>query len=312
MNAGSPGYQGWKHGLLLFLLSSLFAGCSYRFYEAPGSYPLPGSLKKQLVLSDSIMETSGLLVQDGLIWSFNDSGGEPVLYACEMNNGQLHQRLLLQKAQNHDWESIAANECYVFVADVGNNYQRRDTLDIYMFPRSALAREGGDGAISMLAPEGVIRLHYDEPRRQNASGLSSHDCEALLACGDSLYLFSKDWVKQGSSVYSLPIKPGLYHLKRRTRYEVDFLVTGADINREKQEVVLLGYKHYMPVVAVYRYGAHPYQIEAGGRARVYPLKLGRQVEGIAYDAEGRCYVSAERAFHKQQLFRLMLRSAGRH
>ena len=41
--------------------------------------------------------------------------------------------------------------------------------------------------------DGIISLSYDEAVVRNNKGFYSHDCEALFAHVDSLYLFSKDW-----------------------------------------------------------------------------------------------------------------------
>ena len=46
------------------------------------------------------------------------------------------------------------------------------------------------------------------------------------------------------------------------------------------------------------------RIRCGGKARIYPLKSGRQVEGICYDTDGGLYISAENTLQKPTLFRL--------
>ena len=41
------------------------------------------------------------------------------------------QTISVQKAKNVDWEDIAQDGKYIFIADVGNNYGKREKLTIY-------------------------------------------------------------------------------------------------------------------------------------------------------------------------------------
>ena len=73
---------------------------------------------------------------------------------------------------------------------------------------------------------------------------------------------------------------------------------------EKNVVALLGYRDGSPIVIQYKYSDDPGKIECGGRARIYPLRSGRQVEGICFDAAGGIYNSSERNMYEQTLFKL--------
>ena len=285
--------------LALVLFTGIFTSCTYRFYPAGCDKPLPGNLVRHTTLDSSVAESSGLIFLDGSIWTFNDSGGEPALYRIDPSNGSVIRKTVISNAFNVDWEDIAMDENYIYVADVGNNHASRDTVVIFRIDSHRLS-----SGIEEMDHTGVITLSFDEPVVQNRKGLSSHDCEALFAYRDSLYLFSKDWVGATTSVYVIPAEPGHYHVKRRFHYEVKMLVTGADINSHSKEVSLVGYRNYMPVVISYGYEEDPASVACGGKARVYPLKVSRQVEGICYDTEGRLYISTERSVQKQALFKL--------
>jgi hypothetical protein len=235
-------------------------------------------------------------------WTFNDSGGEASLYQVDPSRGSIIRKTVVRNAYNVDWEDIAMDATYIYVADVGNNLQTRDTLVIYRIPKNSL-RTGEDE----IDHTGLITLSFEEDIRLNQKGLSSHDCEALLAHGDSLYLFSKNWVEQSTSVFVFPAIPGHYQLRHSSRYEAGMLVTGADHHPESREVVLVGYRNYMPVVIRYGFLDNPGSIFCGGRARYYPLHLGRQVEGICFDEAGHVYISAEQSIQKPALFRVGIR-----
>ena len=115
----------------LLLLGLLFSSCTYRFYPAECERPIPGNLIKQTSLDSEVAEPSGLLYMDGNIWTFNDSGGEPVLYCIDPRNGSVIRKTLISNAMNVDWEDIAMDEHYIYVADVGNNFGGRDTVVIF-------------------------------------------------------------------------------------------------------------------------------------------------------------------------------------
>ncbi|MFH0756263.1 MAG: hypothetical protein V2B15_03140 [Bacteroidota bacterium] len=279
--------------------STLFASCTYRFYPSGCDYPVGGSLVKQTLLDSSVRETSGLLYMDGSLWSFNDSGGEPVLYCLDAGNGSIIRKTIIRNATNVDWEDIAEDETHVYLADVGNNCGTRDTVIIYRIPRKAML--SGDSGINH---DGIISLTFHGETGQTRSGLSSKDCEALLVYGDSLYLFTKDWVNETTAVYVIPKEPGHYNADPQTCYKAGMLVTGADLFRAGKQVSLLGYHDYMPVLISYRYDQSPAVISCGGKARIYPMRTGRQVEGICYDPQGRLFISAEKSLQKQTLFRV--------
>jgi hypothetical protein len=277
----------------------LLSACSYRFHPAECDLALSGKLSKQSTLDSTLAETSGLIWMDGHFWTFNDSGGEACLYQVDASSGSIIRKTVVRNAFNVDWEDISMDANYIYVADVGNNFHTRDTLVVYRISRNKLLK--GEDEVEY---EGLITLSFEEDVRKNSKGFSSHDCEALLVHGDSLYLFSKDWVEQSTSVYAFPALPGHYHLRSLYRYEADMLVTGADQNSESREVVLVGYRNYLPVLIRYRYESDPGKIQCGGRARFYPMHAGRQVEGICFDRGGNLYISAEQSLQKPALFRV--------
>ena len=281
------------------LILLLFSACSYRFHPSDCEKALCGKLIKQTELEPALAENSGLLWMNGQLWTFNDSGGEAALYQVDPQSGRIVRKCLVRHARNVDWEDLAMDDSFIYVGDVGNNFQTRDTLVIYRIARDQLMNGAGE-----IDGEAAITLSFDEEIRLNEGGWSSHDCEALFSHGDSLYLFTKDWVEQSTSVYAFPARPGHYKLQHSFRYQAGMLVTGADLDPAKQTVVLVGYRNYNPVLIRYGYRRNPGSIDCGGRARYYPLHKGRQVEGVSFDEEGNLYISAEQSLQKPALFRV--------
>lgn len=288
-----------RNVIICLIAGGLFSACTYRFYPSECQKPVAGKLVKHTRLDTILSENSGLLWMEGHLWTFNDGGGEPALFKVDTENGSVIRKTIISNAVNVDWEDIAMDASYVYVADVGNNFHARDTVVIYRVPRNSLLK--GDPEIDH---EGLITLSFEETVSLSKQGYSSLDCEALLVHRDSLYLFTKDWVAQTTSVYVFPARPGHHHLQHRYRYEARFLVTGADFDPERKEVALVGYRNYMPVVVRYDYLTDPGSISCGGRARYYPLRAGRQVEGVCFDEAGNLYISAEQSLQKPMLFRV--------
>ena len=284
---------------VILILPLVLGSCTYRFYSTGCDMPAPGNLVRHCVLDNRVKETSGLLYLDGRIWTFNDSGGEAALYCMNPSSGALIRTLHIEGARNVDWEDMCMDSSWVYIADVGNNFATRDTLEIYRISLESL--RGND---TLVACEGIIHLSFREEVERNPRGLSSLDCEAILCQGDSLFLFTKDWVHQTTTVYTLPAIPGYYEPEARQSYAARLLVSGADIDGSSGRVALLGYRNYMPVLIIYAYERSPAEISCGGRGRIYPLKAGRQTEGICFDSRGLLFISSERSLKKQGLFRM--------
>jgi hypothetical protein len=76
-------------------------------------------------------EASGLAPSHrmkGVLWTHNDSGGEPVLFAVDAD-GSLRGRVRVDGTHNLDWEDVASFEldgkAWLLAADIGDNYALR-------------------------------------------------------------------------------------------------------------------------------------------------------------------------------------------
>ena len=98
-----------------------------------------------VALPGALRETSGVATgirNPSLVWTHNDRGHRPVLYAVD-RDGQVHARIELSHA-NDDWEDIARARCdlgaCLYVAGTGDNEERRDIISFYR-----LAEPEGEG-----------------------------------------------------------------------------------------------------------------------------------------------------------------------
>ncbi len=267
--------------------------CTYNItvYNPPVRYILP----------DEVDETSGLIFYMGGYWTINDSGGLPVIYKLDTLTGSVIQRITVSNATNVDWEDITQDNEHIFVGDFGNNSGNRDDLCIYIVDKSTIPATG-DIAVNS---KKISFSYEDYPGHVEKRKYNNFDCEAFLSAGDSLYLFSKDWEDGHTRMYTLPKTAGNYTAKVLYRFNSAGLITGADFNKENNEVVLVGYtnKRWVPFLWIL-FDFKGYNFFSGNKRRIdMPNVTATQTEGIAYVNGKRGVISSEgRVFFSQTMF----------
>lgn len=176
-------------------------------------------------------ESSALAFHNNVLWSLNDSGNDPVLFGLS-ESGELLATVTILNGRNTDWESLAQDESYLYVADTGNNFNSRGEFRIYRVPIPALEQDRVNAD--------VITLRYADYESGNR-GSHNFDSEALAVRGSELWLFTKNRGDGNSNLYRLPKLPGTYRVAKSQTLPVNSLVTAADINPETGELVLLSY-----------------------------------------------------------------------
>jgi hypothetical protein len=185
-------------------------------------------------LPAAVRETSGLMFWNGLLWTHNDSGSQPELTALDPESRSVVKTLRIGNAGNVDWEDIARDDTFLYIGDFGNNNGNRTNLRIYKVPLSDLNSES--------ATAEVISFSYsDQEDFSSKPNNNDYDAEAMIAVGDSLYIFSKNWVNLRTRVYSLPKTPGSYVAQVQGNIYADGMITGADFNPQDSVVLLCGY-----------------------------------------------------------------------
>ncbi len=205
-------------------------------------FMLPGFLVGQSItpttvvnLSSDIGETSGLINLNGKLITHNDSGDGPFLYEIDTTNGQVSRTVYVSNASASDWEGICLDSTYIYVADFGNNNGTRTDLRIFRI-------DIADYLASDTVSADTIAYDYsDQTSFSSNPFFTNFDAEALVAYGDSLYIFSKSWGAQMSFIYPLSKQPGTYSLVKTDTIMSQGLVTGAEYNPDNGEVWLVGY-----------------------------------------------------------------------
>lgn len=126
--------------LVTMSLPLLACGPAERVPAGEGGVELCQVRRVGILLPARVHETSGLALsrrQPGVLWTINDSGNEPVLYAID-SAGVLLGQVRVTGAGLVDWEDLGAGPCQagtcLFIADIGDNSGIRDSVTIYVVP----------------------------------------------------------------------------------------------------------------------------------------------------------------------------------
>jgi hypothetical protein len=250
------------------------------------------------VLDSTINESSGLIIWDNLFWTFNDSGGKNEIYGLDFKTGSIRCTVQLSNTQNIDWEDIAQDKRYIYIAETGNNFGSRHDQKIYRIRKSDITSEPLQSVIA----DSISFQYSDQTDFTVSYHKTSYDCEALISFHDSLYVFTKDWLHFHTKVYGFPAKPGNYSLNPIDSYNVNGMITGADILPDGR-YALIGYKDFHSFIWIFnkkknKFFDNPRFINFG--------KLeNSQTEGICFSKKGDLYISCEQTVnYPQQIWKI--------
>ncbi len=250
-------------------------------------------------LSPLIRESSGLIFFNRKFWTFNDSGGGPVLYGFDPDSANKVQTITITNARNVDWEEVTQDQNFIYIGDFGNNLGNRKDMKIYKINKSAIPRNHHDA--SVIAEE----ISFSFANQKNFKpGLwhARYDCEAMISWGDSLVVFTKDWEKEISQFYIIPKSPGNYRPQPAGTFPARGLVTGAAYNSSRHLLVLCGYEDFVPFVW-YVFPGNPQEIPKAERHRyTFWNMAGVQTEGICFGPDSTLYLTSEKSRFKQALY----------
>ena len=243
----------------------------------------------QCVLNDDrIDESSGLafsLRRPGHVWTHNDSGDKPRLFALDISGNLTGKVELKSKLKAKDWEDMAAmmdgDRCRLVVADCGDNQGKRKSISLIIFD------EPDPTQSTKLKQFQKIEVHYPD---------GAHDCEAIAIDEDrrEVLLFTKSLLPI-CHIYSAalptlaPSKNQFITAKAITTLALP-MVTGADIDRNTGDLWLSSY-----------FGALKYSHREGLSLRaqlaqtpeVFKMPAWKQIEAIAVDQAGGVWVTSE-------------------
>ena len=233
-------------------------------------------------LSKKLDETSGLEIINKQLVTINDSGNDPVLFYINESGNILDERKL-NCCKNNDWESLAADSDYVYIADFGNNYDTRKNLSIIKIPIDKSSNEN---------PEIINFLYPEQKKFKRIYRRSEYDAEALISFGDILLIFTKNKRKKITEIYSLPKYGGNFQAQKIGSLNTESIVTGADYDKKTNTLVLTSTinfdEYYILVVNDFSLNNKDHKIN------VYEIPIGKtQVEAIKIIDENTFWITSE-------------------
>jgi hypothetical protein len=180
-----------------------------------------------------IKESSGIIIgNNNTYWTHNDGNDSGFIYQLNSDLSIL-KKLKISNSIDEDIEDITQDENYFYVNDMGNN-NNRTNLRIYKINKlDAYSKTEVKAEIIEFAYEDQ---HLFPPLKEEMN----FDCEAFIALGDNLYLFSKNRGKSTYSyIYALPKKAGIHIAKKIDSIQTGMWVTSAAINPDKTKFALM-------------------------------------------------------------------------
>jgi hypothetical protein len=147
------------------------------------------------------LEQSGIAVSrrtPNLLWTHNDSGGEPILFALNLD-GTERGTVRLAGIENRDWEEVTTFEldgrAWVMAAEIGDNYAQHPQSMLHVLADPDPAKLDPAQPL-VLPPDYTIHFSYEDGPR---------DCEAVAVDGKerAVYLLSKR--DRPARLYRLPL-----------------------------------------------------------------------------------------------------------
>ena len=233
-------------------------------------------------LSKKLDETSGLEIINKQLLTINDSGNDPVLFYINESGNILDERKL-NCCKNNDWESLAADSDYVYIADFGNNYDTRKNLSIIKIPIDKSSNEN---------PEIINFLYPEQKKFKRIYRRSEYDAEALISFGDILLIFTKNKRKKITEIYSLPKYGGNFQAQKIGSLNTESIVTGADYDKKTNTLVLTSTinfdEYYILVINDFSLNNKDHKIN------MYEIPIGKtQVEAIKIIDENTFWITSE-------------------
>lgn len=189
----------------------------------------------------ALTESSGLAwgwANAPLLWTHNDSGDKPYLYALD-TTGRNRGRFLLTGARHRDWEDMASfqrnGKSYLLIGDVGDNRHRRETVTLYLVAEPDVPARP-EGEPRRLEVQQTVHLRFANGPR---------DCEAIAydPMTNTVLLMDK-WLTRGATVYALawPDETGqVVHIARPIAATMLSMITAMDISPDGRRAIVCTY-----------------------------------------------------------------------
>ena len=224
-----------------------------------------------------------MILWNNSLFTIND---DTDTHIYELNTkGEFVNKYKLKGITNVDWKEISQDEDYIYVRDFGNNAAgNRKDLKINKILKSSLSSDNPQIE--------TINFSYSNQTDFSVQSKTDFDCEAMIVTSENIFLFTKQWVTQVTSVYILPKTPGNHQAKLTHTFDVKGLITGATYVKDNKLIALTGYN---TVGETFMYILSDFSDNNffSGNKRKFILGNFLQMECIASNDGRRFYISNE-------------------
>lgn len=181
---------------MLALVAAGPAAAQNTWSIAPPSRVVPlGTFADTLLFEASAAAASR--IQPGVIWTLNDSGNAPWVFAVD-TAGRTLGVFRLPGAQNFDWETLTTSPCpagnCLVIGDTGDNPETRPSVVLYRIPEPVVHPSTAGELVPTPVPDSLTIRYPDGP----------HDNEAIYAdSAGNVYFVTKGRTK-GFLLFRLP------------------------------------------------------------------------------------------------------------
>lgn len=254
-----------------FLFSFLFLmNCSSRKQNLHTLFSLPKVLEEV----SAIEKIPG----SDLLWMINDSGNSNHVFGVN-TKGSIVRKIEITNVKNHDWEDLASDsDGNLFIADTGNNNQKRKKLAFYKIPNPSTFSDD-------VIEADIIAYYFPEqkkfpPKKKHYV----YDVEATFYFKGFLYMITKNRSSKfdgTTSLYKIPAKKGRHAAILLGRFKTckdskTCQITAADISPDKQKIALLGHDK------VWVFSNFEQDDFLNGTFATYPLHHDSQKESLCF------------------------------
>lgn len=242
-----------RHLLTILICCAVGVGVWSGLAHVHGTYgtigpPVPAAVAQELfkklgvVRSAEIAESSGLAssqVDENRIWTINDSGSAPDLFALDLT-GQLMATIRLPRSENTDWEAMCSfrldGKPFLLVADVGDNGAKRGDCRVYLFPEPESLEQV---TIDPVSVRGIAFEYEDGPRNCEAVAVDQETGELWLV--EKVYYESRQTTLPGVYVIDLNAEPDQVQTARRIGDFAPRNVTGMAFSPNGRRLIVRTY-----------------------------------------------------------------------
>lgn len=259
-------------------------------------------------MSEAVFESSALIYLENKLITINDAGNTPVLFEIDSLSGNVTRIVTVSNADNTDWEALAYDSTYIYIGDFGNNNGSRTNLCVYRIAQEAYFGNTNDEVLA----EAITFAYADQTDFSTNTFNTRYDAETMVSKGDSLYIFTKNWVENTTFMYPLSKIPGDYLISKTDSLGVPGWVTDGAYYMQTDELFLLGYSlQNIFGISVFDFQNGLLNESSQTYSLTVPQDYSIQLEGVAFIHSDLLYFSSEAGFSGYSgLFKLPVATTG--